>query len=112
MNDSPTTMRDNILTTPILLGLGLLLLGLAIIVLRLLLQSTPEPVIQTPSAIRPTTAENNEPESVQAEAFVVQLGALSPSDELTAIQADLDATIIHELNGSFATIDAVIMNTQ
>lgn len=47
-----------------------------------------------PESTRPTAEKNNEPESTNAEAEVETLNALSPSNELGAIEADLGSTII------------------
>jgi hypothetical protein len=45
---------------------------------------------------RPTSEANNEPESTTAEAEVETLGAMSTSDEIDAIEADLESTPIEE----------------
>ena len=47
---------------------------------------------------RPTPEENNEPESTTAEADVQVLETVSTSDELSAIEADLESTTIDELD--------------
>lgn len=61
---------------------------------------------QVDHANRPTPAENNEPESNNAEADVETLGAMSTSDEVDAIEADLESTIINELNTDLISIEA------
>jgi hypothetical protein len=48
--------------------------------------------VEVPAATRPTAAENNEPESTTAEAQTETLGAMSPSDEVDAIESDLMST--------------------
>ncbi len=58
------------------------------------------PMLQTPTQ-RPTAEQNNEPESANAEATVETLGALSTSDEIDAIEADLESTLL-----SNETLDA------
>ncbi len=51
---------------------------------------------ELPTATRPTKEENNEPESTTAEAQVETLGAMSTSDEIDAIEADLESTRIED----------------
>ncbi|MFM2382005.1 MAG: hypothetical protein RLZZ76_772 [Candidatus Parcubacteria bacterium] len=59
---------------------------------------------------RPTNEQNNEPESTTAEASVETLGAMSTSDEIDAIEADLESTPIEaevfeaELNNVESTL--------
>lgn len=57
---------------------------------------------------RPTAEENNEPESTNAEAEVDTLGALSTSNEIDAIQADIDSTDLSNLNAELNAIEAEI----
>lgn len=59
--------------------------------------------------LRPTASENNEPESNNAEADVETLGAMSTSDEIDAINADLESTTINELDADLNAIDAEIV---
>jgi hypothetical protein len=54
---------------------------------------------------RPTAEQNNEPESTTAEAAVETAGALSTSDELDPIEADLEATML-DIDADLAAIDA------
>jgi len=75
-----------------------------------LLEQAKPPVL--PNAERPTAEENNEPESTTAEAAVETLGAMSPSTELSSIEADLNATTITDLDGDFADIDAMLNATE
>jgi hypothetical protein len=49
-----------------------------------------------PTSTRPTEEQNNEPESTTAEAAVDTLGAMSTSDEIDAIEADLLSTPIED----------------
>ncbi len=55
---------------------------------------------------RPTIEENNEPESTEAEAEVETLGAVSTSDEIEAIEADIESTNLDELDAELNAIDA------
>jgi len=59
-----------------------------------------------PSVERPSADENNEPESTTAEAAVTTQGALSPSNEIIAIEADLSATSLSTLDSELQAIDA------
>ena len=49
---------------------------------------------------------NNEPETPRADADVRTLNTLSPSDELEAIEADLDGTNLDSIDQDFSAIDA------
>lgn len=97
--------------------LGLVLAGLIVILVLLLaglyLWSTTlnniAPVETTP-VTRPTTEENNEPESTKAEAEVETLEVLSTSDELGAIEADLESTDLDALDTELNAIDAELEN--
>lgn len=55
---------------------------------------------------RPTAEENNEPESTTAEAAVETQAALSTSDEIAAIEADIEATDLDSLDAELNAIDA------
>jgi hypothetical protein len=59
-----------------------------------------------PAVERPSAAENNEPESTTAEAAVETQGALSTSDEISAIEADIEATDLDGLDAELNAIDA------
>lgn len=96
----------SVINGPLLIGLTVLLVlilgGMYYWFSTLSEQATavPEP---TP-AERPTPEENNEPESTTAEAEVETMQALSPSDEISAIEADLEATNLETLD---AELDAI-----
>jgi len=55
---------------------------------------------------RPTDEQNNEPESTTAEAQVDTMQTVSTSDELSAIEADLEATDLDSLDAELDAIDA------
>ena len=59
-----------------------------------------------PAIERPTAEENNEPESTTAEAAVETQAALSTSDEIAAIEADIEATDLDSLDAELNAIDA------
>lgn len=84
----------------------ILLVIFAALIAWIRIPTPPTPL--TPSATRPTIEENNEPESTTAEAVTETLQALSPSHELSSIEADLAATVILDLDGSFADINALV----
>lgn len=62
--------------------------------------------LPAPTAQRPTDEENNEPESTNAEADVDTSAALSTSNELDAIEADIESTNLDQLDAELDTIDA------
>lgn len=88
--------------------IGILITILALILMGLYIWSqtivnTPLPIAPTPQ--RPTAAENNEPESTDAEARAEVLDIVSTSDELSAIEADLESTQIDGMETDLNAID-------
>jgi hypothetical protein len=94
-----------------------IVLGVLIIILVLILgglylwgemiqknQQLLEPVTE-----RPTAEQNNEPESTNAEADVETLQAVSTSNEIDALEADLESTTINELDTDLNAIDAALV---
>ena len=59
-----------------------------------------------PVVERPTAEENNEPESTTAKAAVETQAALSTSDEISAIEADIAATDLESLDAELSAIEA------
>ena len=86
----------------VLIILLVLLLGGLYLWSNTLQDPLPEPV----PVERPTAEENNEPESNNAEAEVQTLETVSTSDEISAIEADLDSTNLDELDAELNAIDA------
>lgn len=90
--------------------IGLLFLSLVLILGGLMLWNR----ILTPSAItidglgRPTADMNQEPESTNARAQADAAAALSTSNELSAIEADLMSTDLSNLEAELTAIDAVV----
>lgn len=88
------------------------ILGALIVILVLLLgglylwSSTMNQEIPIPSMSneRPTAEENNEPESNNAEADVETAAAMSTSDSLDAIEADLNSTELNDLDSGLNEI--------
>lgn len=64
----------------------------------------------TPTAQRPTAEENNEPESNNAEADVQIIRTFSSSDSVGAIEADVSATDIENLDQGIQDIDTELNN--
>ena len=65
-----------------------------------------EAIAPGPTIERPTAAENNEPESTTAEAKTEVLNIVSTSDELYAIEADLNATAIGDIEADLQAVEA------
>ncbi len=90
------------------------ILGVLIVILVLILGGlylwgttlTTTSAIDTVEVERPTAEENDEPESTNAEAQVETFGAVSTSDEIDAIEADIESTNLDELDAELEAIDA------
>lgn len=65
-----------------------------------------EPIPTVTPTERPTPEQNNEPESTKAEAEVKTMQTVSTSDEISAIEADIDSTNLDELDAELNAIDA------
>ncbi|MBP6924117.1 MAG: hypothetical protein KBC62_02490 [Candidatus Pacebacteria bacterium] len=63
-------------------------------------------VVISPTSLRPTAEENNEPESTTAEARTEAYGVVSTSDEIPAIEADVEGTNLDSLDGELDAIEA------
>ena len=59
-----------------------------------------------PNSLRPSALQNNEPESTTAEARVEAYGVVSTSDEIPAIEADIEGTNLDDLEGELDAIEA------
>ncbi len=59
-----------------------------------------------PLPTRPTAEMNQEPETTNAVAEVESFGAMSTSDEITTIEADLESTSLDNLDAELMQIDA------
>ncbi len=86
-----------------LIGLFALLVALFIGLYFWITAEKQIPTVPTPS--RPTYETNREPESTTARAQVESLGILSTSDELTAIEADLESTALDTLDADLIQIN-------
>ena len=80
-----------------------ILAGLYLWYNSIITQSQQTPV---PAATRPTAEENNEPESPTAKAQTDSFNVVSTSDELSAIEADVESTDLESLDTEMEAIDA------
>lgn len=87
--------------------IGVLVVALISILIGLFLwyqaMNKPLPVAEVPT--RPTYETNQEPESTTAEAQVDSFTVMSTSDELGAIEADLESTNLDTLETELTQID-------
>jgi hypothetical protein len=58
------------------------------------------------AGLRPSALENNEPESTTAEARVEAMGVVSTSDEIPAIEADIESTDLDTMESELDAIEA------
>lgn len=58
------------------------------------------------AGLRPSAAENNEAESTTAEARVEAMGVVSSSDEIPAIEADIESTDLDSMESELDAIEA------
>ena len=65
-----------------------------------------------PEYTRPTPEENNEPESTTAEAQTETMQAVSTSDELGAIEGDLEGTNLDALDAEIEAIESELDGTE
>ena len=107
-NDMAEEMKEesNLITGPLLFTFAIVLVvilgGLFFWFSSINETETTEP---TPTQ-RPTAEENNEPESTTAEAQADTMLVTSPSDEIDAIEADVLATDLEELDAELEAIEA------
>jgi len=100
---------DNTTQLGIILGVLIVLLVLILGGLYLwgsTMSTDTTPQQPTPAAVRPTPEENNEPESTTADAQVQALETVSTSNEIGALEADIESTNLDELDAELEAIDA------
>ncbi len=96
---------SSIISGPLLLILALLLVLILGGMYYWFSTLTTTPALSTPEVARPTPEQNNEPESTTAEAQTDMMLVTSPSDELSAIEADLEATNLDSLDAELQNIE-------
>jgi hypothetical protein len=89
------------------LVIGILVAALLVILISLFFWYKASQVVPAPLPIpvRPTAEMNNEPESTTAEAQTESFGAMSTSDEMDAIEADLESTNLDSLESELIQIE-------
>jgi ABC-type Na+ efflux pump permease subunit len=104
------TVEPSDKTTHLGIILGILIVLLVLILGGLyiwgtMLQNSVAPIEKNP-AVRPTPEENNEPESPTADAQVQALETVSTSNEIDALEADIESTNLDALDAELDAIDA------
>lgn len=103
----PEVPNSNHLALIVLLTLVILSLLVGLIFWFLtIMENQDKAVPSAPEISRPTAEENNEPESTTAETGTDAMGVVSTSDELSAIEADLESTKLDGIEQDFAAIEA------
>lgn len=100
--EEPTTVING----PLLLVLTLLLLAILGGMYYWFGTISTSQIEISPIAERPTAEQNQEPESTTAKAQTDNLLTTSPSDELSAIEADIEATDLNSLDIELQAIEA------
>lgn len=104
MRTETPTKRNSLLTLPILVLLFLILVAiLGGLYYWYLLVTKPE---MLDTLTRPTAEQNNEPESTTAEARTGVTDVVSTSDDVGAIQADLDSTQFEDIDTLTAPMES------
>lgn len=100
---APQSTNASLISGPILIHLFAILLALlgGIYYWYTILMS--QPVV--PPATRPTAEMNNEPESTTAEARTGATDVVSTSDELDALQADIESTRFDDIDDGFTAVE-------
>ena len=98
--DSPFTHHRGLVIG--ILASALIILAIGLFFWYRAMTTVPAPL---PAPMRPTAEMNNEPESTTAEAQTESFGAMSQSDELGAIEADLESTNLDSLETELIQIE-------
>lgn len=103
-----TPSNKNLISGPVLLVLAVVLIGILAGMYYWFTTLTVDttPVVPDSPVERPSAEANNEPESTTAEAQADTMLTTSSSDELTAIEADIEATNLDSLDAELEAIDA------
>jgi len=92
--------------SPWVLVLLLVLLSLILVGLVYWYYLATEVTVADPVPGRPTAEMNQEPETTNAVSEVESFGAMSTSDEITTIEADLESTNLDNLDAELMQIEA------
>jgi hypothetical protein len=101
----PVEKEKGILNGPIIVMLFLILVAIlgGLYYWYTIVMSTP--VVQPITDIRPTTEQNQEPETTTANAQTQAMDVVSTSDELSAIEADVASTDLTSIETDLNTMD-------
>lgn len=69
-------------------------------------------IVDDNPATRPAVETNREPETTTATAQVETLGVMSTSDEISAIEADLESTDLQNLDAELLQIEAELLSVE
>jgi len=109
-NDAPafTEEKSSVITAPLLFTLAIILILIlgGMYYWYTTVTAEPTPIETAPEVQRPTAEENNEPESTTAEAQVDTMQAVSTSDEISAIESDIEGTMLDEIDAEINAIEA------
>ena len=102
ITDSDQTTKDTkgVFIFGLIAALVVILVGL---VYWYIVMQEPVAVVETPA--RPTLETNKEPETTTATAQTESFNAMSTSDEINAIEADLESTNLDTLDSELQQID-------
>jgi hypothetical protein len=104
-NVNPVEVKSSPIKKPILIMMiGLMVLVGCLMAYWYFVLNTTKPINDTPT--RPSLETNKEPETPTATAETTSFGAMSTSDEITAIEADLESTNLDSLDAELNQIDA------
>lgn len=96
----------SILSGPIIVLLGLILVAILGGLYYWYYTVMSIPLTEPTAPTRPSIEENNEPESTTAEARTSTMDVVSTSNELDAIEADIESTNLSDLSIEMTAIDS------
>jgi hypothetical protein len=101
----PHEHTESVANGPILILLAILLVAILGGMYRwFVLLDNDIPTI--PASLRPSPEVNNEPESTTSEARTEAMGVVSTSDEIPAVEADIESTDLDSLESELNAIEA------
>lgn len=102
---APEEKSSSVLKGPIIAAIAIALMVILAGLYYWFFLMNAEPAPAPIAAERPTAEENNEPESTTAEAQTETMQTTSSSDELSAIEADLESTDLNNLDAELTTME-------